>query len=255
MKFKEIFHVTRGTKIITGISIGISAITLLSAYWYYRSLNRADDPMLLPVKQLMFQSERSSSAANYAEALHLLDSALQLINQLEAYHSSYEIGVIYNNMASIYLMKSLYDSLLLTEEKELSLKNAISCADSGINNYLRWTIVWGKLPEAEIDHNISQYYKTGQDVFIGLNTAKIKKKRIRSILEAQRETPRRLSVAYTNLGTAYRHLHQPDSALRYFGKALELWDKNQTAKSNLNVFMGGKPVKPSVIEKLFPPEK
>jgi hypothetical protein len=57
------------------------------------------------------------------------------------------------------------------------------------------------------------------------------------------------------MGIAYRHTMVPDSAIACFKKALELWDKNRIAQSNLSVLMGGKPVTPGLIESLFPPKR
>jgi hypothetical protein len=47
----------------------------------------------------------------------------------------------------------------------------------------------------------------------------------------------------------------PDSSFVLFKKALLLWEENRTAKSNLSVLYGGDPVKQSIIESLFPPDK
>jgi len=76
-----------------------------------------------------------------------------------------------------------------------------------------------------------------------------------NIVAAQIETPRRLSVSLSNKGTIYHHMMKPDSSLTCYQLALSLWKDNRTAKSNLNVLMGGEPIKPSLIELLFPPDK
>jgi len=47
----------------------------------------------------------------------------------------------------------------------------------------------------------------------------------------------------------------PDSAFVYYQDALSLWKDNRTAESNLSVLLGGEPVKPNLIESLFPPDK
>ncbi|MBU4487117.1 MAG: hypothetical protein KKD38_09340, partial [Candidatus Delongbacteria bacterium] len=84
---------------------------------------------------------------------------------------------------------------------------------------------------------------------------KIIEKRISDIRLALQEIDKRYSVTYTNLGIIMRHKLQQDSAMIYYKKALDLWEDNHFAKSNLNVLMGEKPLKRGVIEKLFPPER
>ena len=91
--------------------------------------------------------------------------------------------------------------------------------------------------------------------FAGLNFNSIFRKRVKDMMLARVETPRRLSVSYTNKGTAYRHMMMPDSALLWYEKALAIWKHNRTAESNLSVLLGGEPVKPGIIESLFPPDR
>ncbi|MCK5760725.1 MAG: hypothetical protein KAH33_05495, partial [Candidatus Delongbacteria bacterium] len=79
--------------------------------------------------------------------------------------------------------------------------------------------------------------------------------RIALIQFALQEMSRRYSVTYTNLGIVMRHKLLQDSSIVYYKKALDLWEDNHTAKSNLNVLMGEKPIKRGFIEKMFPPER
>ncbi len=46
-----------------------------------------------------------------------------------------------------------------------------------------------------------------------------------------------------------------DSSLICYKMALSIWKDNRIAKSNMNVLMGLDPIKTSVIESLFPPNK
>jgi hypothetical protein len=67
---------------------------------------------------------------------------------------------------------------------------------------------------------------------------------------------KRYSVTYTNLGIVMRHKFHQDSALMYYRKAVELWDDNHAAKSNLNVLIRQRTSEKGVrLEKLFPKEK
>jgi tetratricopeptide (TPR) repeat protein len=79
--------------------------------------------------------------------------------------------------------------------------------------------------------------------------------RVKEIMSARIETPRRLSVSYTNLGIIKRHENEVEKAYDYYNKALELWDENHAAKNNMNILFGKPPEKQSVLRKLFPPER
>ena len=63
------------------------------------------------------------------------------------------------------------------------------------------------------------------------------------------------AVTYTNLGIVKRHQMDLEGAIVYYQKAIDLWENNHSAKSNLNVLLGGEPLKQNIIQKLFPPKK
>ncbi len=79
--------------------------------------------------------------------------------------------------------------------------------------------------------------KENDPAFSGYNFKRVFSRRIKNMVAAQIETPRRLSVSLSNKGTIYRHMLKPDSALLYYQQALSLWKDNRTAKSNLSVLM------------------
>jgi hypothetical protein len=121
--------------------------------------------------------------------------------------------------------------------------------------YRRWIDQWGALSPEEIADKTASFMRVDDPAFRGKDFEKIRARRIKNINDARIETPRRLSVSLSNKGTIYRHLLKPDSSLICFREALSLWNDNRIASSNLNVLMGGDPVKPTVIESLFPPDK
>lgn len=255
MKITDLFKITKGTRVVISITLGVCGTAILVAALYYRSLNRAEDPQLIPVRELILKSQELSHARSAPEAHLLLDSALQILKSVPGYGNSYETGVIYNNACSAWLLSALYDSTLVAAEKEEMLKTAATYADSSIRIYRAWINEWDTLPANQIRMKMAPYFNSGNPAFSGRNTGKILDKRTRDIREAQIETPRRLSVSLTNRGTVYRHLNRPDSALICYAEALHLWKDNRTAQSNLNVLRGGKPLKPSIIQTLFPPDK
>ena len=255
MKFSDLFIVSKGTRVVISITLGICGTGILIAVFYYRGLNRSEDPRLVPVRELIRKSETLSANRKAPEAYMVLDSAIRLIQTVPGYKKSYETGVMYNNACSSWLLAASYDSTLVPAEKEKMLRTARVFADSSMMVYRAWIADWDSLNPDQIHSRITPFFRPDDPAFSGRNPVRILKKRVRDIQSAQLETPRRLSVSLTNLGTIHRHLNQPDSALACYAEALRLWDKNATAKNNMNVLMGGKPIKPSLIKSLFPPDK
>jgi tetratricopeptide (TPR) repeat protein len=79
--------------------------------------------------------------------------------------------------------------------------------------------------------------------------------RVREIKEALEETPRRLSVSYTNLGLVYRYREDYTEAASCYRKAMDLWEDNLTAENNLNILLGKPLKKRNFLQKMFPRPK
>jgi len=255
MRLPNLFSISKGTRVVFIITLVICLTAILIAAAYYRGINRASDPRILPARELVSQAEELTTGLQGTESVRLLDSALTLIRSVPGYANSWETGVIFNNMSSAWLMMALYDSTLLEPEKEEFLEAAGRYADSSLYIYRQWMNDWGTMPKEEITDRISPWFHQDDPSFAGLNPDHILRKRVKDIQSAQIETPRRISVSLTNLGTVHRHLNRPDSALLCFEEALELWGENRAAKSNLQVLQGGEPLKPSLLKSLFPPQK
>jgi hypothetical protein len=150
---------------------------------------------------------------------------------------------------------ALYDSTITTSEKNNLLDLSIVYCDSSIAIYKRWLEEWEDLPEETVAQRLIPEMNEDDIGFAGYNFKRIFEKRVSDLMLAQVETPRRLSVSYTNKATAYRHLMMQDSALSYYEKALSLWKDNRTAESNLSVLLGGEPIKTGIIKSLFPPDR
>lgn len=254
MRFREIFNVTRGTKAVLAITFSVAVAASLFAHFYYRSINRSEDPRILEARKLINEFDKISSDLSPSVSFRILDSALVIFRSLPDYKDSFETGVIYNNMCSTLLMKALYDSTISTDEKKILLNLSLAYCDTSLNIYNKWISEWGKLTPDEISDKLGLYMKQ-DDPGLAHNFKRIFKRRIKNIIMAQAETPRRLSVSLTNKGTIWRHLMKPDSAEIFYREALSLWKENRIARSNMSVLTGGDPVKPSVIESLFPPDK
>ena len=255
MRFRDIFIISKGTKVILTITFSVSILAVAFAFFYYRNINNSEDPRVKKAHEFLLQYEKQSVRNNSLEAFPFLDSANAIFRSYPEYESSFEIGVIYNNKCSALLLMALYDSIISEFEKNNILSLAMKYCDSSISNYRIWSGSWDSLSPEIISDRISPYMKEDDPAFRGYDFEKIFSGRVKNIVAAQIETPRRLSVSLSNKGTIYRHMMKPDSSLICYQMALSLWKDNRTAKSNLNVLMGGEPIQPSLIELLFPPDK
>ncbi len=255
MGFKEIFSITAGTKKILAITISVSALAILAAFIYYNSVNKLEDPRVRKARELLSEYEKLPATLQPAEAFLMLDSAFAIFSSLPDYDCSFEKGVIYNNKSGRLLLAAIYDAGISGEEKGELLSLAMKYCDSSIMQYKSWMNEWETLSAEEIAGKLSPFMQEEDPAFEGLNFSKVFSQRVKNIVTARIETPRRLSVSYTNKATIFRHMLEPDSSLAYYGVALDLWEDNRTARSNLNVLLGGEPVKPKLIESLFPPDR
>ena len=255
MGFNDIFKIGRGTKTILLITSSVALTTFIFAFFYYRSINRSEDPRILKAREFLIAYDKISGNSDISETFPLLDSAYMIFKSVPDYRFSFEPGVIYNNKCSSLLLKSVYDATVKEVEKQMLLNLSMKYCDSSIYAYKRWIDEWMALTPDEIRDRLEPLMKRDDPAFSGFNFEKIFERRVKNIILAKTETPRRLSVSLTNKGTIYRHMLKPDSSVVLFKQALELWKENRTAESNLSVLYGGDPVKPSVIESLFPPDK
>jgi hypothetical protein len=255
MRFRDIFIISRGTKVIFSITFSVSLLAVVFAYFYYRSINRSEDPRIKSAKTWLSEYDRITGGVDSYNSFYLLDSAFSVFMSLPDYRYSYETGVVYNNKSSAFLILALYDTSLTESEKKSLLIRSLAYCDSSISNYTTWLKEWADLSPLTIAEKIRPYMSEKNAAFRDYNFRKIFARRIKNIITAQTETPRRLSVSLSNKGTIYRHLMMPDSSLVYYRKALSLWQDNRTAKSNLNVLLGGQPLKPTLIQSLFPPDR
>jgi tetratricopeptide (TPR) repeat protein len=167
---------------------------------------------------------------------------------------SYEVGVVYNNRAAVWLTIAISennDSI----KKKTYLQKARMATDRAINLFKGWIDKFGNEPEDMIYKMVYGYYNHDSSIYKDLDIHKIIDKRVEDMLIAQLETPRRLSVAYTNLGTICRHSEDYESAMLNNKKALELWPDNLTAKNNINILLGRPLEERSTLDKLFPEDK
>ena len=255
MRISEIFIITKGTKVILAITFSVSVAAVVFAFFYYRNVNNSQDPRIKKAREFLLLYDKISGRINSFEAFPLLDSAHTIFRSLPDYETSFENGLIYNNKCSALLLMAIYDSTIPGPEKINLLDLSMRYCDSSIYVYSSWISDWDSLSPEAIAERIRPFMKEDDPVFSEYNFKKVFSRRVKNITMAQVETPRRLSVSLSNKGTIYRHMLKPDSSLICYRQALSLWKDNRMAESNLNVILGRDPVKPSIIESLFPPDK
>lgn len=255
MGLKDIFVLTAGTRKLLVITSSVAVGAVLFAIFHYRGINRSEDPRVAHARELLAEYERLSGGPGSIDFFYLLDSAAVIYESVPGYEHSWEKGVIFNNRCSGLLLMAIYDTSLNDSVKKSLIDLSITWCDSSITTYLTWRDAWGSLPEDEVARKLGLSMHADDPAFRGYNFRKIYRKRVDDIMMAQVEIDRRLSVSYTNKATAFRHLMKQDSAYHYYQEALALWSHNRTAESNLSVLMGGEPVRPGIIESLFPPDR
>lgn len=220
----------------------ISILVIGIAYFYYKSLNNSLDPRLKKARLLYNQYSQLIEEKKYPLVFIVLDDLENIYKSTPGYTDSYELGVIYNNKAATYILMALYDENKNKNEKNELLEKASKEAQNSIIVYENWLSTYELLSKYEIKDKIKLFFIS----------QRVLNKRVDDLVLAKLEVKRRLSVSYTNLGIAQRHLLKQNEALESQEKALFYWPDNHTAKNNLNILFGKEPQVRSVIDKLFP---
>ncbi|THB71852.1 MAG: hypothetical protein D6B25_17780 [Desulfobulbaceae bacterium] len=249
-----------GTKKVLSIVIVITATIFIGSYFYYDSVNKAEDPRILPAKELFLTYDKELESDEYVKALTILDQVLAIYQKTPGYENSYEIGVLLNNKATVYLVE--LETEILTDQDNVdhesmrdSLLTAANYTTQAIGIYEAWLKEMGTLSEQQIRQKIAPHFKQDDPAFGTSNPKRFLEKRVEAIIDAQLETSRRISVSLTNLGMINRYLGNLDEAKLNYEKAIELWDRNYTAQDNLAVLLNQPVKKRSMISRLFPPER
>lgn len=249
-----IFKLTRGSFKLIGIMTVIVLIGFGIAFIYYNGINKSEDPRVVDAK-LKYERYSILAEANDVEGvMRVLDSIEMIYTQFDDYEESYEVGVVYNNRCAVYLTQALYNSendSIKDDFLNLAKENVVV----GIEIYENWMDEFGEMSENDLLEYVKPIYTAENTVFDANNLENYQKKRVKELIIAQKETPRRLSVGYTNLGIILRHQLDLDSAIVCYTTALELWPQNLSAENNLNVLLGKPTRKPNLIQRLFPKEK
>ena len=229
----------------------ITGVIVASGYFYYRELNRAEDPRIIDARKKMTEYNKLMSENESGLALLVLDQVEDIYRNTSGYADSYELGVVLNNRGSVFLIKAETD--MINEEKADtgSLALAEQYITSSIDVYTSWLEKIEPMEREEVYNMIWSFFPEDDPVFTNLDLEKIIEKRIDDIMVSKIETVRRLSVSYTNLGIVYRYKGNLEEAKVQYEKALELWSENHVAKDNLNRLFGLPPEKRNIIKQMF----
>lgn len=248
-----------GTKKVLALVLTITASIFIGSYFYYGAINKAEDPRILPAKELFQKYDKELESDEYVQALSLLDQMLAIYQKTPGYADSYEIGVLLNNKATVYLVELETEVLTKQDIKKPSMQKSLAAAADytrqAIAIYGAWMTEMGSLSEEEIKEKIRPFFNEDDPALSEMNVDTVLKKRVNLILDAQIETPRRLSVSLTNLGMINRYEGNLEAAKKNYEAAIELWDRNYTAMDNLAILMNQPVQKRSLISRLFPPER
>lgn len=240
----------KGTKTVIAVMTVLVLFGILIAYLYYNKINKSEDPRVVMAKVKYGDYNQLVVKNDFDAVFKTLDTIEQIYLRCEDYKNSYEMGVVQNNKAAAWLTLALI-------EKDDSVKfsyldSAKQYTEKGIEIFMNWQKDYQTLERNDIIIKISGFYDPKDSAFKNLNLVDIINKRTDDIIKAQTETNRRLSVAYTNLATIFRHSGDYEKAILLNKKALGLWPDNLTAKNNINILLGRPIEERTAIEKLFP---
>jgi tetratricopeptide (TPR) repeat protein len=248
-----------GTKKVLAVTLTITATIFIGSYFYYEDSNSAEDPRIMPAKTLFLKYDKELESDEYVQALGLLDTMLDIYRNTPGYESSYEIGVLLNNKATVYLVELETDVLTGKDVDQEAMSTILKSAEDytlqAIDIYEKWLADMGAISKEQIKKRISPFFNPGDPSLAGMNRQKVLDKRVKSIQDAQIETSRRISVSLTNLGMINRYRGELEEARKNYEKAISLWDRNYTAHDNLNILLNQPVQKRSMLSRLFPPER
>ncbi len=254
MQKSRILNIDKGTIAVILIMTVIVLIGISVAYFYYGNINDAEDPRVIEAKYQYKAYNTFVIKNDFKSVFATLDTIENIYLQFPDYQNSYEMGVVYNNKAAVWLTSALKKSSEGKNDNS-ELDSAYKYSEKSIHIYNSWFNEFGNLSKKDVLTKVKVYYQSSTTTSENSKKNKIIEKRVGDILIAQKETPKRLSVAYTNLGIIQRHKLEYENAITSYKKALDLWEGNRNAKNNINILLGRPVEETSVIEKLFPEDR
>lgn len=247
----------RPTRTLILIMSVLVVVVIVLAQSYYRRQNRMIDPRIEPARRLYASYNQLTEYGTSDSIFRLLDSIEAIYTSVEHYKSSYELGVLSNNRAALWLTRALHDHTCDSICKDSLIAKAAEAVQNSISIYQQWGNRFGDTDaDADVRRQLMHNeFLSGLEAYTSEQQEQFLDMRIEEIQDSKGEITRRLSVSYTNLGITHRYHLRYDSAAVCYTKALELWDRNLTAENNLNQLLGRPARKPNVIQRLFPPQR
>lgn len=160
----NIFRLNRSSYVLILIMLSIFLAGLWFANNYYGKFNSAEDPRVVRAKELYLNYNILAEQKKYHEILSLLDSIESIYCSYRDYKDSYEIGVMYNNRAAVYLNLVLFEPVSENEKDSLtalSLKNLTH----SIEIYENWKNIFGNFTEVELYNYFKPVYNQNDTAF------------------------------------------------------------------------------------------
>ena len=249
----------RSTRALIIIMIALVAIAILIARSYYNNSNSKVDPRIKEARELYARYNSVAATGDYYHLFALIDSIENIYNTVNHYRNAFEKGVLYNNRAAAQITLALYaDSVhrALNPYYSYPADSLMSMAERNINYsidiYKSWKSRFSGLSENEIKILLEDEFGEPDNGEEGIDYLEA---RTDEIIGSLKETDRRLSVCYTNLGIVHRFREDYEGAASLYKRALELWDMNLEAENNLNRLLGRPLKKRNLLQRLFPPDR
>jgi tetratricopeptide (TPR) repeat protein len=245
----------KSTRVLIIIMSTLFILAFVAGQIYFDYDNKSVDPRTLEVVSLYEEYNIAVANSNYERIFTIMDSIEDVYKSIPHFQNSYEMGVVFNNRAATYISLAIKTPDADTLIKDSLLNLAYLNSVRSIEIYSEWINDWENKDKEEIIELIKPHYHEDNPVFAGKKIERFINKRTKQIIEAQKETPRRLSVSHTNLGIIYRHQNRFEDALLEYFTALELWPDNMTAENNMNILMDKPLKKPSILRRIFPKDR
>jgi tetratricopeptide (TPR) repeat protein len=242
----------KSTRTLILVMMVLVVIAILIARSYYSGVNAGVDPRIKTARLAYKTYNQLASQSDFEGVLKTLDTINLIYSEHDHYKESYEMTVGLH-IDSLRVNHKLGFMQNLTKKGLLDL--AEEELNQGISIYQQWDSIYATLTPDEIKSRITQEFYTGLNGYTADEKTKFLNTRVKEIETAQWENERRLSVAYTNLGTIYFHRDNYEKAAELYDKALMLWEDNLNAENNLNSMLGRPLKKRNFIQKLFPKER
>ena len=204
--------------------LSMALIVLIGIYiakMYYDSVNKSEDPRVVRAKHLYKKYNRYVKENRLKQIIPVLDSIKDIYSGVQHYSNSFELGVIYTDKAAFFLSMALHKTDLTCQELSLgslSKDSLFSIAEDllmkAIDIYNSWTEETGSLNKTEIKQKILPDFQPSDFNNEASDIDRYIEKAVNDILISQQETPRRLSVCYSNLGIIRRHQERYDDAIQ-----------------------------------------